>query len=390
MIPALLLFAQASQASTLPEITEYPAQDQDYVAIEAIVDLPKLNPSQRYVLSQAMNVAVQMTPEFGNRDVLRAQRTGTRFRLYQAADHLRIGLSVENDDLTTGLSLLRSVLTQPTFMAETIKVRRSAWIDPWAPAYNGYEQQETPLDRDTMVQLWQAVMKPKNISVAVSGNFRAGVPTEKWRSMQALWPTLADNGLPLKFPAKMATKPNSVPILLFDSKPITISRTNMASYFLAANALGVGKDSILWSVAREEMNLSYRQESFLMPSESGWIFRMAFATDQQGVKPETITTLRQKIRARCDALTQAELDHAIGLGRGYLQNQIPTLPLIIGIGSTVSTDPNDQLYLKHYWALKFGFIWDRENLLEQMKSTKLEDLKKLLLQIVDESNVRVL
>lgn len=391
MIPAfLLLAAQASQATPLPEITEYPAQDQEYVAIEAIIDLPKLNPSQRYVLSQAMNIAVQMTPEFGNRDVLHALRTGTRFKLYQAADHLRIGLAVENDDLTTGLSLLRSVITQPTFLTETIKARHSAWIDPWAPAYSGYAQQETPLDHDTMAQLWQAIMKPKNISVAVSGRFRAGVPTEKWRSMQALWQSLPDNGLPLKFPPKIAPKPNPVPIILFDSKPITISRTNMAAYFLAANSLGVGKDSILWSVAREEMNLSYRQESFLMPTESGWVFRMAFATDAEGVKPETISTLRQKIRARCEALTQADLDHAVGLGRGYLVNEVPTLPLIIGIGSTVSNDSNDQLYLKHYWALKFGFIWDRDNLFQQMQSTKLDDLKKLLLQLIDESNVRTL
>lgn len=388
MIPALLLMT--IQAANMPDITEYPAPKQDSIAIEAIVELPKLNPAQRYVLSQSMSVAVQMTTEYGNRDVLRVLQTGTRFRLYQAADHLRIGLTVDSDQLSAGLSLLHSVLTQPTFLAETIKVRKTAWTDPWSPAYSGYETQEIPLNRDDIVGLWQAVMRTNRISLAVSGNFRAGVPTQKWRAMPAGWDPPVPDRLPLSYPPKMKEVENPVPLLIFDSKPITITRSNMAAYFLAANALGVGKESILWLIAREDMNLSYRQESFLLPATGGWKMRMAFATDSDGTKPESISALRTKLRARCEALTQADLDHAIGLGQGYLKNQIPTLPLALGIGDTISSDPNDQLYLKHYWATRFGFIWDTDNLYEQMKSTKLADLKKLLLQLIDESDVRIL
>ena len=392
MIASLIVLAQlgTAQANPTPEITEYPSPKQEAIAIEAIIDLPKLNPAQRYVLSQAMTVAVQMTNEYGNRDVLRVLQTGTRFRLFQAADHLRIGLTVDNDQLSAGLSLLHSVLTQPTFLAETIKVRKSAWSDPWSPAYSGFESQEIPLNREDIVALWQGVVKSKSISLAVSGDFRAGVPTQKWRAMPSGWGAVVPDRLPLAFPPKMKQVENSVPLLIFDSKPITITRANMASYFLAANALGVGKDSILWIAAREEMNLSYRQESFLLPTEAGWKMRMAFATDEDGKKPETIAALRTKLRARCEAFSQADLDHAIGLGKGYLQNQIPTLPLVLGIGDTASFDSNDQLYLKHYWGTHFGFIWDTENLYDQMKSTSLADLKKLLVQLVDESSVRIL
>ena len=74
MIPALIFL---SHLSTVPEITEYPTANKDSIAIEAIVKLPPLNPAQRYVLSQAMNLAVQMTPEYGNKEVLRLLKTGT-------------------------------------------------------------------------------------------------------------------------------------------------------------------------------------------------------------------------------------------------------------------------------------------------------------------------
>ena len=63
---------------------------------------------------------------------------------------------------------------------------------------------------------------------------------------------------------------------------------------------------------------------------------------------------------------------------------------MLGIGDTVSNDANDQLFLKLYWNNRFGFDWDTDRLYEQMRTTSLADLKKLLLQIVDESNVRIL
>ena len=141
MIPAFLFLTQitvSNQVSSVPEIREYAIPGSDNVAIEAVIKLPPLNSSQRYVLGQAMQVAVQLTPEFGNRDILHVQKTGTRFRLYQAADHLRIGLTVDKGDFGPGLSLLHSVLTEPSFLADTIKARRTRMSSPWGPAYRGF------------------------------------------------------------------------------------------------------------------------------------------------------------------------------------------------------------------------------------------------------------
>jgi predicted Zn-dependent peptidase len=331
-----------------------------------------------------------MTPEYGNRDVLRILQVGTRFRLYQAADHLRIGLTVDPSDLVSGLNLMRSVLTNPTFLQDTIKVRRSLIQTPWAPAYRGFEVQETPLVREEVVGLWRAVMRPQNIMVAISGRFRANDPSEKWRSMQSGWIYNIPNQLPLAYPPKLKETPNSPPILIFDSKPISITRTSLASYLMAANALGIGKESVQWLVAREELNISYRQEAFLVPTTTGWRFRMAFATDAAGTKPESISNLRTKLRTRCEKLTQQDLLHAIGLGKGYLANQLPNLPLVLGIGEVLSGDANDDLYLRHYFKTMFGFEFNAESLLLQMKGTSLEELKKTVLQLIDESDVRIL
>ena len=382
-------FIFVSQVSSVPEIVEYPDSNRRSIAIEAIIKLPALNPAQRYVLSQATNLAVQMTPEYANQDVLRILQIGTRFRLYHGADHLRIGLTVDSENLGSGLSLLHSVLTEPSFLADTIKARRSTIAFPWAAAYRGFDFQEMPLDRDTIVALWQGIMRPKNISVAISGRFPKGAPSERWRSNQTGWVYTVPDQLPLSYPPLAKSVPNNPPILVFDSKPITLFKGTLASYLLAANAIGVGKESVQWLVAREGMNLSYQQEAFLIPTSSGWRFRMAFATDENGVKPEVISELRAKLRAKCEAMTQKDLDHAVGLGRGYLVNQMPTLPLILGISEVLANDANDQLYLKLYWKTQFGFEWDAQSLLTEMKTTKLDDLKKLLLKLIDESNARV-
>lgn len=386
MIGLILLL---SQVSSVPEIVEYPTQNSLSVAIEAIVKLPQLNHSQRYVLSQSMNVAVQMTPEYGNKDVLRILQTGTRFRLYQGADHIRIGITVDPADYGPGLSLMHSVLTGPTFLQDTIKDRRSSIVNPWLPAYRSFDSQETALDRVEMIALWRSIMRPKSISIAVSGRFRVNDPSEKWRSMQTGWTYNAPGTLPLSYPPKMKETSNTPPILTFESKPLTVSKSTLAGYLMAANAFGIGKDSIQWHVAREGLNMSYRQEAFLIPTATGWQFRMAFATDVEGTKPESITNLRTKLRAAVEGISQQDLSHAIGLGRGYLVNRLPNLPIILGVGETLSGDANDDLYLKHYFRTMFGFDWDANALLLQMQEMTLPDLKKLLLQIIDESNVRI-
>lgn len=330
-----------------------------------------------------------MTPEYGNRDVLRILQTGTRFRLYQAADHLRIGLTVDPEDFGPGLSLMHSVLTNPTFLQDTIKVRKSSIVNPWAPAYRGFELQETFLQREDIMGLWKGIMRPKNISVAISGRFRANEPSEKWRGKQSGWDTVVPSQLPLTYPPKLKEVPNTPPILVFDSKPISISKDTLGTYLLAANSLGIGKESIQWLVAREELNLSYRQEAFLIPTSTGWRFRMAFATDNGSIKPEMIAELRTKLRAKSEAMTQINLDHAMGLGKGYLTNKMPNLPMVLGVGEVLSGDANDELYLRHYFKTMFGFDWDAQSLFVQMKSTTVAELRKLVTKFIDESDVRI-
>ena len=387
---AATIFLLAQVKPAVPELVEYPDQTKAKVYIEAIVDLPpKLNASQRYVLTRSLGLATHMTQEYGKRDVFNILASGTRFHLYHGADHLRIGLAVDPDRLGSGLALLNSLFTVPTYLPETIKDFKLAFEDPWSPAYEGYAEQSAPLDHDTMLSIWLAVVRPNRVSVAVSGNFAPGEAKSKWSTAQRNWQTVPDR-LPIPFPPKATPKENSIPLILFDSRPIAFTAENIGAYFLAANCLGVGKESILWKVARDGMSLSYRQEAFMLPTEEGWKFRMAFATDGGQAKPETITALRANIRTLCAALTEDDLAHAVGLARGYLENNLPQFPIVAGVSPAVDVDPNDSLYLQHYWQHRFGFSWTSATLYQKIKGTKLDDVKKLLLKIVDESNVRLL
>lgn len=128
----------------------------------------------------------------------------------------------------------------------------------------------------------------------------------------------------------------------------------------------------------------------MLSTDEGWKFRIAIATDEKGSTPEAINLLRAKLRERCASLNEDDLAYGVGIGRGYLANQLPYCPLILGANPSMTGDQNSDLYLKHYWFKRFGFVWNSDNLLSQMENSKLADVKKLLAQIIDESNVRIL
>jgi len=195
--------------------------------------------------------------------------------------------------------------------------------------------------------------------------------------------------LPLAYPLIAKDVANTPPILVFDCKPIALTKSSLASYFARGECARSreGFDSVAGGARGTQFELP--SGGFFAANRDRMAVRMAYATNDDGVKPEIIAELRTKLHDRCEKLTPQDLDHAVGLGRGYLVNQMPTLPMILGLGKFCRTMPTISCNLQHYWKTTFGFDWNADSVLTDMKAVSLADLKKLLIQLIDESDVRI-
>ena len=370
----------ATQVVAMPRLIEFPSKATEVVAIEALIKLPKLEPGHRFRLDQAAINAVKMTPQYGRRDIARILAPGYRFRVDQLADVLRIGLTVEPKDLGAGLSVLSSVLTQPTFLQDAIKVDSIATISPWQRAIKAYETVPMDVDQALLQDIWKYVVQPKNITVGVRGRFTDGQALSLWKQREQYWVDYVPNKLIYGRSPKLRLDVGQPPILLMRAAVGSLTPDDL----VAATLLGGGKDSILWQLCREELRMSYQQDSFFLPTESGWEFRVAVATDQRILEEGAVATLQSKLLTAVDKLTEQDLDHARGLLRGYLEFGQPGIPIILGLAGITSSDPNETLFRDLYFAHKNLPAFVSSNWIPE---TNLKTVKARLRSLLEGSNV---
>jgi hypothetical protein len=155
------------------------------------------------------------------------------------------------------------------------------------------------------------------IRVAVGGPRAAGELTQLWQSRQARrepseyptdWPRL---------PYALGVSPLAVPKggygMLVPAAPVR-EAMNPAEV-LAMAALGSGKGSALFRVAREKRRLSYRQEALLLPEGARWRPALVFFADPAPPEAE-VEALRTELLADVEAWTEPDLVRARGAAEG--------------------------------------------------------------------------
>jgi hypothetical protein len=297
-------------------------------------------------------------------------------------------LTVENGDLNSGLSILNSVLTEPSFIKEAMKPAATSLGSFWQLAYETVPIVECNFEPWQVQLIWNSSVNRDTITIGVRGNFQKGAPTKRWNELGG-WLPITDRRLPNFLGKKtLAEVQRNTKLLLFETPTLTPSGSEISEALLASTILGTGKECLLWRICREEMMMSYRQEAFLYPDRKGWRLRIAIATDENGIAPESISTVRDRLIKAVNELKSSDLVWAKGAARGYLQNQLQTLPMVLGVGGILSEEPADQLYL--FWQAKLNRNWNPNEILESMEKVQLDIVKKHLIEMLNQMNVQLI
>lgn len=383
----LILIAIQTQIEP-PAILEIPDYNANSVEIEALVKLPKLNPTQWYVLDNTVYNLTARTQRYGSRDILRIIKPGTQIRTKLLPDSVRIGITIDKEELSGGLSLLQSLLTGPSFIPEAYKIKPFTGSNVYEPMFipKGTSSAEyaTP---DTSKELWNALVRTNTVSVSVNGNFSPGEPTIKWLMFVDGWQPKFSGNLPFSF-ARRIEKPEPGETLVFDYESEKLDE--MAKLVFMSVILGSGKQSILFKTTREKLAETYRQEAFVIPSEKGWILRIVLGVEKSKYTPEKIEMLRKEILEAAQKCSEQQVKISAGLLKGYLENEISIMPICLGRNIDVANNPADKLFLRSYYLSKTGRPWNQDLFLTVADSFDAESSSKLLVKILSGAKPRFL
>jgi hypothetical protein len=163
----------------------------------------------------------------------------------------------------------------------------------------------------------------------------------------------------------------------------------LTTKLLALTALGTGKGAALWRVAREKLGLSYRQEAVLNPTPKGFQPRLLIAHAGAEGLEEKAQTLKTALQEDIKSWTEDDKRRAIGMAESYLVRGGDLSPLYFIPGRPVLTDLPDQIFLRAYWRMKAGAVWNPHQLVGRMGFVDLADLKLAAEEIVGSGKIRI-
>jgi predicted Zn-dependent peptidase len=346
------------------QVVEVPENSATEVALEAVVSLPKLTAGERGLLGVIVRALPRGTEQYSRKDMM-ITTDGAPVVTDLMADHVRVGFTVPPENLKAGISLMENLLRRARISAEDLGSPMAMPIDSWMGSLVTTVYPVPSLRADRVRDLYRKVFRPERVVLAVGGKFAPGEPTALWKSKVATWqvgrePTFRDD-------YTTATTRISENLLEI-RKPAQFS----PSMLLAVFALGSGKGSSLFRIAREELALSYRQEAILWPSEGGFETRLLVRTTQ---KQPGLEELRTALLKDVESWTEAERSRALGMAEAVMLRSLPFSPLYLSSRGPLSDSLSDRTFLAGYWTLKTGAPWNPIEMLANMRAVPLDALK---------------
>ncbi|CAN5470996.1 hypothetical protein BH11ARM2_BH11ARM2_14580 [soil metagenome] len=370
MIPAL--FLAALQKTTVPiDVIQEPGSE---IRFEAVVLLPKdLAPEDRAMLPVLAAAMQNATDDFPP-TVISALTGGRPVNVEAMPDHLRISFGVAANAETAGLDLLSSILQRPL-------LREGAITKPPTGFYAGVLGQPcvtSKVPAEELKLLYGTVVRPERARIAVVGPASKEVAAKL--SMRLTdWP-IPPRVNPYRRRPKFETERPDGTFLVLQSPPIAYGSSDLPARLIAWAAVGVGKGSALFHVARETMGMSYRQEAFLVPTDAGLIPTIAIATDHPD--PEG---LKKGILEDIEGWSEVDIARAKGLLRSNAETGLPLSPLLFSLDGPPSAEAADRAFLAAYWRLRTGKPW---NPLYWATDVSLDDVKKAAKESIEQARER--
>lgn len=388
-----LLAAVAIQAASVVEWYDDSAR---VVSIQAVVKLPALDARHRNLLRLTAGCLGRDTKTFSAAQISSVPgNVGSRVRVALMEDHLRVGMEVAPGDVSIGVSMIGSILREPTIKPQDLQAvaddlqfrtfgfwRRALDLRSFEPPK--YAQR----DFDDLVSL---VFRPENVTLGVGGKLEPGVATRKWDEVKSKWTVARSPQLRLEPDPPSAKPPTGGSMAVFDFQGPVFSANDAAftTKLLALTALGSGKSAALWRIAREKLGLSYRQESILYPVQNGFMPRLLIAHAGNDDLEKKAESLSEALLDDIASWTEDDRKRAIGMAESYLTRGAELSPLYFHPDRPVGRDLGDQTFLLAYWQMKSGTRWNPHQIVGRMGFVELDDLKIVARQMVERASQRI-
>ena len=388
MIAACAFFALQTQRLVRSDV---PSPDQVSFCIAA--PLPKLGYKDLELFEVGLRTLTKGSQEYSP-PTIRQVTEGHGIMCKLLGDSALVMVTVPKGAANSGLDLLASLMRSPTLDQDDLDTFLRTQAAPTSSYWNdGMHPEKFDLGgapRDDVLAVFQRVFRPDRIVVAFGGAIGQTDVAQLWTDHTQGWTPPKEPRFP----------DDSVPHLLMNiAGPVTVteligtsfkaSNPDLPSYMLALYALGSGKGSSLYRIAREQHAWSYRQEAYLWPTTSGWEPRLFIPMIGSSEAANRIQSLKQELQTDVANWTETDRLRAIGMAESTLLGGLPYGPLLLG-DSPIGDTLQDKVAMAAYWRMKTGADWDPQVLFQQISKVDLDGLKASARAILEGSRPSVL
>jgi len=371
----ITLLAATLFASSIIEWNDPNAQE---ITIQAIVRLPKLGARDQAKLQVLARTIPKQTEDYARREMLMITG-GAWVQCELTSEVLRISESVPANNLKGGLSLMDSFLRRATLYQEALdaSAEQVDIKDYWSQALDPRVLPPVKMQRDDALALYHRIFRPSTVTIAVGGRLTPGEATEIWEKRMESW---VPEPLPKERhddsePQVRTTNGSGITTIRYVAPAIPSGDPALSTEMLALFALGSGKGSSLFRIAREKHGWSYRQEAILVPTLEGWQLELLVASNPAEGAATKAESIKTELLEDVKAWTADDLNRALGMASAVLDRSIPFSPLYVLGDRPIGASLEDQTFWAGYWEMKTGKKWSPIALLESMNHVTLDDLK---------------
>jgi len=391
MIAAALFLTALVQGPQVVEVIDPEAQE---VSIQAIIPTPGLTNRDFTTATTLVDALPREVEGYSRRDVL-SVTGGMPLRAELGPDHIRVSMIVPAENWRSGLSLLETLVRRPRYTAESLQSANDSLArrapDYWTLAIRPREREKRQTTLRDLNELHERLFRPDTIVLGIGGRLSPGQAAEEWHKRTESWrpartlPPLADG------PESLVTAgEQGVDTIELGGAPFGARDAALPTRILAAFALGAGKASSVFRVARQKLGWSYRQEAILYPVPSGWQPRVLVTMRSVGDAATRAETLRSALLEDVRGWSEAERRRALGMAEGVLLRDVDFDPLYVTASGPAGHQLEGRTFLNTYWRFKTGEAWNASALLDRMRSVTLADLKEAAQQGLATGTIRIL
>lgn len=350
----------------------------DEVCMCVAAPLPKLGHKDLELLQVGLKALGKGSQEYSP-GTIREVTEGRGISCKLLGDSVLVSVTVPKGGEAPGVALLASLMVAPAFDQSDLDVCLAALSgepsDYWKTGMHPERFDLPAAPHDDVLQVFQRVFRPDRAIFVFGGALGQADLTPAWLERTKEWSAIPEPRFPdISAPKILTEQPGPVTDTELISTPFKASDPMLPSRMLALYALGAGKGSSLFRIARERHTWSYRQEAYLWPTVGGWETRLFIPMIASPEAPERLETIRKELAADAAAWTEADRGRAVAMAEAALVRDLPCGPLMLG-DEPITDTLQDEVEMAAFWHLKTGSDWDPQLLFQQLAKVDLDDLK---------------